>query len=208
MFGTVGLGDDFEAEEHAAIAKILVKSLFMIPSSSANMIKAYDMTHSQFYRNKNGKAMFEWEDNNIQTLVAQAFGFAPQEVTDWYELTARDGVMVPGAVKNSDVKRMSWLLSQMLTESDDTQAKFLGAAINAIKSKYQNPEQRKEVMKQLRAQLMHRPDAWNEVTRQSLKGWQYTAQDGISDMHERAKLGSSTKLSERLDKAGMKPTQE
>jgi len=203
-FSTMAYGDDMTAEDFSAVGKILTRSLAQFPSSTANLVKAYDMTHSKFYKNKRGKAVFEWADNNIQTIVAQALGFSPQEATDWYELNNRDGGMIPGAVKNGEADRIAWLLGEMGNQSDESQARWHGAAINAIFSKYERVQDRQEIMDKIKRALKEPVNAKNKQIIKVLTNFRSEAQEGLSEIHAHSKILSSPAIARELEKKGVK----
>lgn len=203
-FSTMAYGDDMTAEDFSAVGKILVRSLSGIPSSSANLVKAWDMTHSKFYKNKRGKSVFEWSENNIQTIIAQSLGFAPQEVADWYELNNRDGGMIPGSVKNGDADRIAWLLGEMGNQSDESQSRWHGAAINAILSKYERPQDRKVIMDKLNRALDEPENAKYKQLIKILTNFRSEVQDGWAEIHGHSKILSSPAVAKELEKRGVK----
>ncbi|MBL4940483.1 MAG: hypothetical protein JKY81_02325 [Colwellia sp.] len=203
-FSTIAYADEVEIEDLAAVGKVLAKSLAQFPSSTANLVKAYDMTHSKFYKNRKGKAIFEWADMNTSTIVAQSLGFSPQEVTDWYELNNRDGGMIPGQVKNVEAGRITWLMNEMANESDETQQRFLGMAINSIKSKYARQSDRVALISQVKANLKKPVNAWDKQMRKALEDFQSEAQEGLAAIHNHSKLRTSPKIARELEKAGVK----
>lgn len=203
-FSTMAYGDDFGPAEHAAVAQTLARTFAAIPSSSANLIKAYDMSHSNFYKNKDGKPIFEWADMNTQTLIAQGLGFSPQEVADWYEITMEAGGGLPTVVKNADAKRITWLLNEMSAQTDATQAKFRGAAINAIISKYPHGPDRQKLVEQVRRQLKNPTDAWEKALGKVFEEWQSDMQAGLAEYHKHIKVKSNPKIARELEKKGIK----
>lgn len=204
VFSTIAHGDDMEAEDFSAVGKILVKSLAGLPSSTANLVKAYDMTHSKFYKNKKGRAIFEWADNNTQTIAAQALGFAPQEVTDWYELNNRDGGNIPAAVKNTDVDRVAWLLGEMGNNTDASQARWLAAGVNALLSKYERPQDREEIRDKLIKALDEPEDAKYKQLINVLTNFRSEVQEGWAAIHANSKILSNPSLARELEKRGAK----
>ena len=110
--------EGLDANKTALVTEVLAKSLSQFAGPLANTYKAYDMTHSKFYKNKSGKPLFEMEDNNWQTIMFQAFGFSSQEVADYYELNNRKGGMIPAGMTNVDAKRIVYIMN-MLAGADD-----------------------------------------------------------------------------------------
>lgn len=207
-FSIYASGEDMTSEDFAGVSKILVKSLAQLPSSTANLVKAYDMTHSKFYKNKRGGAVFEWADKNIQTIIAQALGFSPQEVTDWYELNNRDGGQIPGSVKNTEADRIVWLLGEMENQSEESSKRWHGAAVNSILTKYERPQDRKEIIEKVKRRLKEPRNAKNEQTLKLLTNLHSEMQEGLAEIHKHAKIMTSPALARRLEEAGVELEEE
>lgn len=202
-FTTVMRADDATTEDFAAVGKILARSVLSLPSSTHNLYKSYDMTESEFFKNKAGRPIAEWGDLNTNTIIAQAMGFAPQEVADYYEMNSRPGgnVLKPKASTQAD--RIVRLLADMHNESDEQRARWNAMAVNAIMTSYSRPEDRLEIIKQVEAKLAEPNDAWSTLMQKILVNWQSELNSGLAEIHKQVSEKSSPAVARQLAKVGM-----
>ena len=200
IFGTViNGGEDLTAGDYAAVGNLLLRSFSGIASSTSNITKTYDLTHSEFYRDKNGRAIVEWEDNNLQTIVAQAGGFAPDQIPEWYEFNARERG-IPVDVKKDDAKRLAWLLGSLYNESDAVRAKFTAMAMNVIRTKYVNaqPWEFKEVQEDLMRQIKDPTQTMYDKHLAAAKEVEREVVDGLSALSRQSKIRTDPGLAKAL----------
>lgn len=200
---TVMSGDDAKTEDFAAVGQILARSVLEIPSSTRNLYKAYDMTHSEFFKNKAGRPVAEWGDLNTQTIVAQALGFSPQEVTDYYELNSRAGGNIPKSVVSGEADRIVRMLADMANSPDEQQARWNAMAANAIFTKYKRQEDRIVLINEIKTKLSEPTNAWGTLMNKVLVDWQSELNSGLAEIHKQSKEQSSPAVARKLASVGM-----
>ncbi len=199
----VHTAEDNTPEDYAAVAGILGDSLLDIPATTRNMMKAYDMTHSQFFRDKKGRPVFEWEDLNTQTIIAQSLGFSSQEVADWYELNYRNLGAVPKSVHGKDSDRIVKFLVDMHSESDETNARRHAMAINAILSKYSKYQDRVDLIKEVDTKIKDPSNPWGKLMLNVINDWESDLQAGLSEIHAKMKTKVSPEVARQFAEKGM-----
>ena len=202
------LSADFSAEgletnKIAMVTEVLAKSLAQFAPPVANSLKAYDMTHSRFYKNRSGKPIFEWADNNQQTIMFQAFGFSPMEVQDYYEINNRDGGIIPSSMTNMDAKRITYIMNMLADGSEDGANEAALYAINTIKTKYK-PEDRAKLMDQVMKQIKDPKEPWERNLKGVIDEWTSELNDGFMDMLRIAKVKTNPRMAREMEKAGVK----
>ena len=185
-------GESLSAADMAAVGKILVRSSTAIASSTASVRKSYDMYHSDIYRNKDGKGIFEWEDKNLQTVAFQAIGFAPSEPQDWYEFNARE-MALGKEDKDDDAKRLAWLLSEVAREEDPVQQRFFAMATNALRTKYKGWEW-EEVYDKLIRQMSDPTETWGSKMIKAAQEYEREVVEGLAAIHKHSKLRTNPRL--------------
>lgn len=195
--------EDAAPEDYAAVTQILVESLANIPSSSRNVMKSYDMTHSQFFRNRAGKAIAEWGDLNTQTIVAQAFGFSSEEVAYYHELNNRNLGVIPKTVFQSDSDRIVRFLVDMNTTNDEDRARRYGFAVNAVLTKYKNPADRVRLIQEVKEKTKNPSDPWGKLMLSVIRDWESDLQNGLSEIHARASIKSNPAVARQFANRGM-----
>jgi len=203
------LSADFSAEgmesnKVALVTEILARSAAQFAGGANNLVKAYDMSHSKFYRNRAGKPIFEWGDVNLQTLIGQAAGFSPIEVADFYEVNNRDGGMIPASMTNKDAKRITFIMNMLDNDTPQSSNEMALYAINAINSKYDNPDDRKRLTKQVLQLIKHPKDVWEKNLRKMVQEWDSSLNDGIADMIRMSKARTNPRVAEELEERGAK----
>ena len=199
---TVTNGEDFSIAEHAQVAKLLAESVLQIPSSGSNLVRANYMFHSQFYKNKNGKSIFEWGDKNLQTVITSGLGFAPQETQDWFELSMTPGGVSPSE-KKIEAKRIAWFLSRMEDTSDATQQKMLGAAINAISRSHPKGDDRMEIWEHVHNILKDPTDSWEQLLKTNVEAAESDLRDGLGEIAKLSKFRTNPNAAKRLQEMGI-----
>jgi hypothetical protein len=202
------LSADFSAEgldvnKVAVVTEVLAKSLAQFAGPVANSLKAYDMTHSKFYKNRAGRPIFEWTDLNAQTILFQALGFSPTEVADYYEINNRNGGMIPTGMANLDAKRITFIMNMLDGSDDEDSTQAMLWAINTIKSKYK-PEDQVKLIKQVTNLIKHPEDVWEDNTRKLLEGWTSELSDGFGSMVRLSKAKTNPRVARELDERGIK----
>ncbi len=200
---TVMYGEDAEPQDFAAVTSILGKSVLEMSASTRNAMKAYDMTHSEFFRNKAGRPIAEWGDLNTQTIVAQGLGFAAQEVADYHELNAREGGVIPQKFFRSDSDRIVRLLVDLDGETNADQLRWHGMALNTIMTKYKRPEDRVEMIAEIKKKLDEPANSWGKLMNKVMLNWQSELQNGLGEIHKQASLKISPAVARQLSKTGM-----
>tara|TARA_R110001606_G_scaffold285455_1_gene433692 strand:+ start:357 stop:5018 length:4662 start_codon:yes stop_codon:yes gene_type:complete len=162
--------DELDINEVAVVSELLARSFAAVAGSTSNAVRAYDMTHSKFYRNKAGKAIFEYYDTNWQTIAAQALGFSRTTAQDYYEVNARHGGSIPKSARDIDAKRMLFIMNAIRNQDEKNGNKHAYWAINAIKSKYKDSATQDKLIKQVFA-LIKNPtgDVWMKEVLQLLQ---------------------------------------
>ena len=193
--------EDLDVNKTLHVTEVLLKSLAPFAGSVNNLMKSYDMTHSKFYRNKDGKAIFEWYDNNAQTILAQAGGLSPMAPQDYYEVNARHGGGIPKSNRNIDAKRIVLIMNQLghVEDHDATENRLI--ALNALLTKYTG-EDRKKVMAQVLTMLENPKDVWAKATVDLIADHSSALS---RDFASTVKMGSaitSPKIASVLDEAG------
>jgi hypothetical protein len=194
--------EGMDANKTALVTEVLAKSLSQFAGPLANTYKAYDMTHSKFYKNKSGKPLFEMEDNNWQTIMFQAFGFSSQEVADYYELNNRKGGMIPAGMTNVDAKRIVYIMN-MLAGADDEGAQEAAAyAMNAIKTKY-NAEDQEKLIKQVNNLIKHPDDPMAKNVGKILEESTSELSQSVSDLSKMSNARTSPRMAREMEERGL-----
>lgn len=201
---TIAYADDVGIDKVAAVTEVLSRTLLDIPSSTASLVKAYDMTHSKFYKNKKGRPIFEWAGVTKGTVVAQALGFSPVEVQDWYEINNRKGGSVPMAVRNVDAGRIVRLMNDLHLSSESKKETVL-FAISAIKNKYK-PEDQQKIIEQVMAAIKEPKNSWEKAAMSVADEWTSELNDGLMSIYRNMKARTNPKLAEEFQKAGVNKT--
>jgi hypothetical protein len=201
------LAADFSAEgmetnKIAFVTEVLAKSLAQFAGPAANTLKAYDMTHSKFYKNRTGKPLFEWTDNNAQTILFQALGYSPTEVQDYYEVNNRDGGMIPVGMSNRDAKRITFIMNMLDGNSKQESAEAALYAINAIKTKY-NPYDQQKLMKQVMTLIKDPKNPWDKNLLKMTEEWKSELSDGWADMIRISKAKTNPRVARELEERGV-----
>lgn len=199
---TVAYADDVGMDKVAAVTKLLGRTLLEIPSSSHSVLKAYDMTQSKFYRNKAGRPIFEWTDNNKQTVLFQALGFSPQETQDWYEIAMRKGATVPAGATNTDAKRILKLMT-MLDAAGEDEKEITMLAISALRNKY-SPEDQIRIRDYIKKAIKEPKDSWEKAASSVVEDWTTEMNDGLLSIFRNANVRTSPRVSREMEKAGAK----
>jgi hypothetical protein len=199
---TVTYADDVGINKVAAVTELLARTLIGIPSSTANLIKAYDMTHSKFYKNKAGRPIFEWTENNKQTILFQAFGFAPQEVQDWYEINNRKGGSPPMSAQNTEAKRILKLMTMLPMSSGGDEKELVLLAISAIQNKY-NAKSQKEILEYIKQAIKEPKDAWEKAAASVAEGFVTELNDGLIDLGRASNIRTHPRIAKEFEKLGV-----
>lgn len=203
-FNMVATADEVTVEDIAGVAEVMVRSLADLPSSSRNLIKAYDMTNSHFFKNKDGRPIAEWGDQNLQTIVAQALGFSTTEVADWHELNSRYKNTEPRGTKQTEAKRIVRFLNDMHNaELTSDTYRYNAMAVNAIMTKYTQVEDRVALIGEIEKMMDEPGNQWGKILNNILKDWHSEAQNGIGELQNHLALKSSPALARQLQKAGV-----
>jgi hypothetical protein len=202
-FSIVASGEDATNEDFMQVGNILARSLMDMPASTRNLVKSYDMTHSQFFRNKKGRPVAEWGDLNTQTVVAQALGFSPQEVTDYHEINSRNLGNIPSSVFKTESDRIVRFLADMSTCNDAQQSRMYAMAVNSVLTKYERPEDRIKLIKEVSDKLKEPKDAWGKLMQGVMKDWHSELQNGLSEIHNQAAMKASPAVANQLAKRGL-----
>jgi hypothetical protein len=202
------LSADFTAEgmetsKAAIVAEVLAKSAAQFASPVANAIKAYDMTHSPFYRNKAGKPLFEWADNNLQTVFFQAAGFSSIEAEDFFEVNNRNSGMIPASVSNVEAKRIVFIMNTISDGSTDKQKEAALYAISAIKGKYRRYEDRQKLIKQITTLVKHPQNVWENNVQKMTAEWESELNDGWRDILRMSNARTNPRVARELEKMGV-----
>ena len=198
---------DFSAEgldvnKTALVTEVLAKSLSQFAGPLANTYKAYDMTHSKFYKNKSGKPLFEMEDNNWQTIMFQAFGFSSQEVADYYELNNRKGGMIPAGMTNVDAKRIVYIMNMLAGADDEGSQEAAAYAMNAIKTKY-NAEDQEKLIKQVNNLIKHPDDPMAKNVGKILEESTSELSQSVSDLSKMSNARTSPRMAREMEERGL-----
>ena len=198
---------DFSAEgldvnKTALVTEVLAKSLSQFAGPLANTYKAYDMTHSKFYKNKSGKPLFEMEDNNWQTIMFQAFGFSSQEVADYYELNNRKGGMIPAGMTNVDAKRIVYIMNMLAGADDEGSQEAAAYAMNAIKTKY-NAEDQEKLIKQVTNLIKHPDDPMAKNVGKILEESTSELSQSVSDLSKMSNARTSPRMAREMEERGL-----
>jgi hypothetical protein len=192
-----------EPEDYLAVAGILAESVANLPSSTRNLLKSYDMTHSQFFRNSKGRAIAEWQDNNTQTIVAQALGFAPSEVAHYHELNMRNAGAIPKSVFSSDTDRIVQFLVKMNSDNDVDNARRYGMALNAILTKYERPQDRVQIIKEVSDKLKNPKDPWGKLMLGIIKDWESDLHTGVGELHSKLSVKINPTVARKFEERNM-----
>lgn len=195
--------EDATVEDYVGVAKILAKSVAELPSSTRNLIKAHDMANSQYFKNKKGRHVAEWTEVNTQTLIVQALGFAPQEVEDYYDLMYRGSGSAPPAAALTDADRIIRIMADLNSVTDGNEQRYNQIAINAIMSKYSNPQARIEVINEVHRKLKEPSDAWSNLMAGIIKEWELDIDKGFAAYRARASMKTHPLVARKLAEAGM-----
>lgn len=205
----VNTAEDATVEDYAAVGSILAQSVLNLPATTRNLIKSYDMTHSQFFRNKNGRPIAEWGDMNTQTIVAQALGFAPEEVAAFHELNNRNLGVIPKSVFKADSDRIvRFLVDMHSNKDDDTNSRRYAMAVNAVLSKYDRWEDRVKLIKEVENKLKDPSDPWGKLMLSVIEDWQSDLQKGVAEIHARAATKINPAVARRFEERGMNKANE
>lgn len=201
-FTTVMQGDEAQPEDFAAVAQILARSVLEIPASTRNLYKAYDMTNSEFFKNKAGRPVAEWGSLNTQTIIFQGLGFGSQEVADFYELNARPmSAAQPATSVQAD--RIVRMLADMHNSGDAQQERWNAMAINTIMTTYSRPEDRLKLINDVTAKLNEPTDAWGTLMQKVLVDWQSELNAGLGEFHKQIQEQTSPAVARQLASRGM-----
>jgi len=201
-WNTVAYADEVGIDKVAAVTKLLSRTLLEIPSSSHSLLKAHDMANSQFYKNKAGRPIFEWTDNNMQTILFQAFGFGPQETQDWYEIMGRNGGKVPAGNQNSDAKRILKLMSMLEAVGEDKK-EIVALSISAIRNKYKKEDQDK-IMDYIKQAIKEPKDSWEKAVSGVVEDWTSEMNDGVLHLYRNANIRTNQRVAKEIQTAGDK----
>lgn len=195
-------GEELDINEVALVSEILGRSWAPVAGSVNNLVKAYDMTHSKFYRTKAGKPIFAQYDNNWQTIAFQAIGFGPSSAADYYEVTARHGGAIPASSRNIDAKRILYVANSIRSTDDPKGTKVALYAINAIKSKYSGKDADKLIKQVLNLLKNPTGDVWNKEVVKLLQESELSLTKSWADTVKMAKARTNTKVASELDDSG------
>tara|TARA_B110000908_G_scaffold172099_1_gene237657 strand:- start:2190 stop:6812 length:4623 start_codon:yes stop_codon:yes gene_type:complete len=194
--------EGLDANKTALVTEVLAKSLSQFAGPLANTYKAYDMTHSKFYKNKSGKPLFEMEDNNWQTIMFQAFGFSSQEVADYYELNNRKGGMIPAGMTNVDAKRIVYIMNMLAGADDEGSQEAAAYAMNAIKTKY-NAEDQEKLIKQVTNLIKHPDDPMAKNVGKILEESTSELSQSVSDLSKMSNARTSPRMAREMEERGL-----
>ena len=194
--------EGLDANKTALVTEVLAKSLSQFAGPLANTYKAYDMTHSKFYKNKSGKPLFEMEDNNWQTIMFQAFGFSSQEVADYYELNNRKGGMIPAGMTNVDAKRIVYIMNMLAGADDEGSQEAAAYAMNAIKTKY-NAEDQEKLIKQVTNLIKHPDDPMAKNVGKILEESTSELSQSLSDLSKMSNARTSPRMAREMEERGL-----
>ena len=177
-FGAAWHSQGTEVNSVALVGEALGESLAQFAGSTKNLMKAYDMTHSEWYKNKDGRPIFEWTTTNAQTIVAQSLGFSGMEIQDHYELNNRHGGEIKPSERNKEAKRITYLLN-MYAGADESKAEeayqmFFGnktvgeVGVNGLLSKYEG-EDKLQIERQVNNLLTRPTETWEKNVADMLK---------------------------------------
>tara|TARA_B110000908_G_scaffold87274_1_gene104206 strand:- start:2718 stop:7037 length:4320 start_codon:yes stop_codon:yes gene_type:complete len=176
--GAAWRAQDVEINTAALVGEALVESLAQFSGATKNVMKAYDMTHSEFYKNKDGRPIFEWSTNNAQTIVAQSLGYSPMETQDHYELNNRHGGKIQPSERNKEAKRIVYLMNMYAgadeSRSEEAYQMAFGnkgqgeLGLNGILSKY-GPKDRLHITEQIKNLVKRPKESWEKNVRKMLE---------------------------------------
>ena len=202
------LSADFSAEgmessKVALVAEVLARSTAQFAGPLANSIKAYDMTHSQFYKNGAGRPIFEWGEVNTQTMLFQAAGFSPQAVADFYEVHNRDGGTIPTAVKNGEARRIVQIMNLLHDENEDGANEAALYAINAIVTKYGDYDDRSKITAQVNNLIKEPTDVWGKEVKSLVEGWESDLEKSWGETLGLAKARTNPRMAREFEERGI-----
>lgn len=193
--------EDLDINKTLHVTEVLLKSLAPFAGSVNNLMKSYDMSHSKFYRNKDGKPIFEWYDNNAQTILAQAAGFSPAAPQDYYEVNARHGGGIPKSNRTIDAKRIVMIMNQLghVEDHDATENRLI--ALNVLLTKYKG-EDKKKVTEQVLTMLKNPKDVWAKAAVDLIADHSSQLSRDFSSTVKMGRAITSPKIASVLDEAG------
>lgn len=196
--------DELDINEVAIVSELLARSFAAVTGSTNNLVRSYDMTHSKFYRNKAGKAIFEYYDTNWQTIVAQSMGFSRSTAQDYYEVNARHGGSIPKSARDIDAKRMLFIMNAIRNQDEKNGNKHAYWAINAIKSKYKDSATQDKLIKQVFA-LIKNPtgDVWMKEVLQLLQESEIGLTKNWADTIKMANARTNPQAAVQMGKLGV-----
>lgn len=160
--------DELKFEDMIAGAGALGYSVAQLPSSTANLLKAYDFANSGMFRNKNGVAIFPLHDLNKQTLIAQAMGFSLQEVHDMFELGTSS--RAEKAAKSNAADRLVSLMHKMIITGTDEKRAYEIAA-SAIVDSFSDPKDKQLILEQVGQKLRTPRDKISQEIMKIAENW-------------------------------------
>jgi len=193
--------EDLDVNKTLHVTEVLLKSLAPFAGSVNNLMKSYDMSHSKFYRNKDGKPIFEWYDNNAQTILAQAAGLSPIAPHHYYEVNARHGGGIPKSNRNIDAKRIVLIMNQLghVEDHDATENRLI--ALNVLLTKYTG-EDKKKLTAQVLNMLKNPKDVWAKGTVDLIADHSSALSRDFSSTVKMGRAITSPKIASVLDEAG------
>lgn len=207
-FSFVQNAEDVDPVDYLAVASILGESIANLPSSTRNILKSYDMTHSQFFRNAKGRPIAEWMDLNTQTIVAQALGFAPSEVAEYHALNMRNMGNIPKSVFTADSDRIVRFLVDMNTDNDVDNARRYGMAVNAILTKYERPQDRVKLIKEVENKVKNPNDPWGKLMLGIIKDWESDLHNGVGELHSKLSIKINPLVARKFEEKNMNSSNE
>lgn len=199
---------DFSAEgldvnKMAMVSKIVAESAALFAPPVANTLKAWDMTHSPFYKNRAGKPIFEWTDMNTQTAVFQALGFSTTAAQDFYEINNRHGGMIPASNRNMDAKRIVYIMNQLGGDDKNGNKEAVLYAMSLIDRKYKGKD-RKKLRKQVSNLLKSPDDAWGKSLEGLFKEWDSELSTSFGDTVRMANAKTNPTVAREMKQRGMR----
>lgn len=202
-FTTVYTAEDAQPEDWVAVGQILARSVGELPASTRNLYKSYDMTHSAFFKNRNGRPIAEWTTLNDQTMIAQALGFSAQEVADYHELNNRNRESMPRKLFSGEADRIVRMLADMSNAPDEQQERWHTMAVNAIISKYDKLGDRVRLIEEVKQKIKEPTDAWGKLMQGVFRDWESDLQEGVKEIHNWTVIKTSPAVARKMAQAGI-----
>ncbi len=138
--------DDLTVEDVLLTTSAMAESIGNVPSSTRNLLKAWQLYNSGVYYDKQGNHIMA-ADNEMKALVAQALGFSSQDVADFWELTLdnRKVATVKAETVNMVMRGYQRMFRAALNNDANEQRAF-ELMLKSCYSMFPDPKDRQEII--------------------------------------------------------------